>query len=135
MARAMASRIMPKASASNIALGGLERNRGRHGPRHVVDIAADDHHSADLGDGPAEACKDRGNQAIAAVPQQSRHDGRRRRPERAKLLAIFLEQILAGLARQRRDDGGHQNDLRNDHGLRRVEELEHPNGPALERNR
>src|SRR5262249_61099957 len=38
-----------------IALRGLERDRGRHGAGEAVDIAADDHDGADLGGGAAEA--------------------------------------------------------------------------------
>ena len=37
-----------------IALARLERDRGRHHARHAVDVAADDHHGADLGRGAAE---------------------------------------------------------------------------------
>ena len=48
--------MMPSAkSERDIALRRLERNRGGHGPGHVVDIAPHDHHRADLGDGAAEA--------------------------------------------------------------------------------
>ena len=88
----------------DVALRRLERDGRGHGPRHVVDIAADDHDGAHLGDGAAEACQHGGDQAVAAVPKQRGHDGARRGAERTELLVIFLEQVLAGLAGQRADD-------------------------------
>src|SRR4029079_1436824 len=48
---------------SNIAFRGLQRNRGCHRSRHVIDIAADDHYRADLGDGSPEAGHNRPHQA------------------------------------------------------------------------
>ena len=84
-------RIRPSASASaRLPLRGLERDRRRHHAGDVVDVAADDHDRADLGDGAAEAGERRGHQAVAAVPEQ----GRRRSPggadaERAQLLGVL----------------------------------------------
>src|SRR4029078_342080 len=49
---------------SNIALRGLQRNRGCHGSRHVIDIAADDHYRTDLGDGSTEGGDNRRHQAM-----------------------------------------------------------------------
>jgi hypothetical protein len=39
----------------NFAFRGLQRYCSGHGAGHMVDIAAHDHHGADLGDGPPEA--------------------------------------------------------------------------------
>ena len=52
-----------------IALGGFKRDRGRHGAGEAVDIAADDHHRADLGGGSSKTCQQRGEQAKARIPQ------------------------------------------------------------------
>jgi hypothetical protein len=45
-----------------VAARGLQRDRGGHHPCHVVDVAAHDDHRADLGNGPAEARKQSGEQ-------------------------------------------------------------------------
>ena len=51
-----------------VALAGLERDRGRHHARDAVDVAADDHHRADLGDRAAEAGEHDASPARSARP-------------------------------------------------------------------
>ena len=69
-----------------VALRGLQRDRGGHGAGEAVDIAADDDDGADLGGGAAEAGEQRGGEAEAARPRSGwrraragRHSWRRAR--------------------------------------------------------
>src|SRR3546814_5784114 len=62
-----------------VALRGLQRDRGGHDAGDMGDVAADDDDRPDLGDGAAEAGEQRGQQAVAGVPQQiGRASGRER---------------------------------------------------------
>ena len=108
-----------------VALGDLERDRRGHDAGHMVDVAADDHHRADLGDGAAEAREHGGQQAVAAIPEQRRQRAPRRRAERAELLLVLAPQVLDHLAGEGRDDGRHQQHLGDHHGGRREEQAEH----------
>ena len=87
-----------------IALRGLQRDRRRHHPRHMIDIAADDHDRADLGARPAEAGEERGHEAEAAVPEQGQDRAARTAAQRLQLLAIFGPEILHQLAGEGGDD-------------------------------
>ena len=64
-------RTTPSPTASGkIALRGLQRDGRRHDAREAVDVAADDHHGADLGRRAAEAREQDGDQREARIPQQ-----------------------------------------------------------------
>src|SRR5262245_63701950 len=56
-----------------IALRGLERDRGRHGAGEAVDVAAHDEHRADLRRRAAEASKQGRYETEARIKDQRRH--------------------------------------------------------------
>ena len=67
---------MPSAERERqVALARLERDRRRHHARDAVDVAADDHHRADLGDRAAEAGEQHRDQRKPRVPEQRRGRG------------------------------------------------------------
>src|SRR6185436_7958035 len=53
-----------------IALARLESDRSRHHARDAIDVAADDHHRADLRNRAPESCKQYGRKRKPGVPQQ-----------------------------------------------------------------
>ena len=78
-ASTMAISTMPSAERERqVALGGLERDRRGHHARHAVDVAADDHHRADLGRRAAEAGEHRRDEREADVPEQRQRSAARR---------------------------------------------------------
>ena len=104
-ASTIASSTMPRRERERqVALGRLERDRGGHHARDAVDVAADDHHRADLGDRAAERGEQHGRDRAALVQQRSSARGDRRRAHRAELLAAVAQRIGDDLARQRGDD-------------------------------
>ena len=71
-----------------VALAGFQRDRGGHDAGEAVDVAAHDHHGADLRDGAAEAGDQHREQRIALVPGQQQAAQQRPRAQRSELLAV-----------------------------------------------
>jgi hypothetical protein len=107
-----------------VALAGFQRDGGGHHARHAVDVAADDHHRADFGDGAAEARQPRRAQRKAAVPEQRCRGARAAGAERTQLFAVLGPFVGHHLARQRGDDGRDQDGLGADHRRRRKQQPE-----------
>src|SRR5579871_963069 len=75
---------------TEVALGGLERNGGRHHARDAVDIAADDNDRADFRARPAEAGEHHREERKAHVPQHRERAAQAADAERLQLLPVFL---------------------------------------------
>src|SRR5471032_324694 len=99
-----------------VALGGLQRDRGGHHARDAVDVASDDHHRAHFGGGAPEYREDHREERQAQVPQERRHRAQRRYAEGRELLAILAPRVLDELAREGRHDRQHEKRLRDDDG-------------------
>ena len=113
-----------------VALGGFQRDGGRHHARHAVDVAADDHHRADLGARAPEPRKNCGEQREANVPEHRERAAQAVDAERSKLLLVLAPGIFDRLPRQCGDDRQHEERLREDHRLRREKEPEFAKRPG-----